>query len=702
MLGPRQLPATRRILLVLAIGIVGPACILAYFSFKQLAVERYRQRQDLLTSYDELARTKVTLIEGLVARWEEDILALTMGKSVSGIAAAFDAAVQEKGVVEAGFVLYPNFKLAYPSSALRPEELREDDVTSELDWDEARDLFRGYQREFGEGNPRAALPLYRRCAQRAASPAVRARAAFAVASVYHHLGRLEAAMENYRRLEQVSASDPHSLWLVALSRLRRGEAEIAAGRFGDALTTLGELYGDISEDRYPFGKGFRTQLLREKVTGAIDGLVAAGHAPDAFRQSYRAARVAFLARQRRNELASSLVGFLVAKIALAVAAAPPPEGEPGLFYETVGATPYPIVWWRQIDPETVGARLTVGFKMDLEYLEEIIGGRLVMEQGSPSRPALTVATLDGKRVFGEHAPAGSEPLVVRSFVGALPFLRLEIRERHPELAEAAANRRMYLYFGFLGTVALVIMVSVYVAIRATIAQLELSQMKSDFVSRVSHELKTPLSLIRLFGETLLMGRVKDSQRQEEYSRVIVKESERLSHLIERVLDFSRMEAGKKEYHFAMEDVSEIVRQAVTLCEPEARDKDVRFNIEVAAEPLEANVDGEALTQAVVNLVENAVKYSPSNTVVTVRTQRRGAAAVIEVSDQGIGIDPSEQRKIFEKFYRPQNESTQKTRGSGLGLALVKHAVGAHKGRIALQSSRQQGTTFTLTIPLNRR
>jgi len=245
-----------------------------------------------------------------------------------------------------------------------------------------------------------------------------------------------------------------------------------------------------------------------------------------------------------------------------------------------------------------------------------------------------------------------------------------------------------------------LILGIILTLRATSREMKLAEAKSTFVSNVSHELKTPLALIRLFAETLELGRVKNAEKAHEYHRIINSESRRLTQLINNILDFSKIEAGRKEYQFVESDVTEVVEDVLKSYEYQITSAGFEMTTDIDAELPPVPIDRDAISQAVLNLVNNAVKYSDEVKKISVRLRRRDGYVAIEVADHGIGIPRSEQEKIFEKFYRVSTGLVHDTKGSGLGLALVKHIVEAHKGKIQLESAPGRGSRFTILIPAN--
>jgi signal transduction histidine kinase len=228
---------------------------------------------------------------------------------------------------------------------------------------------------------------------------------------------------------------------------------------------------------------------------------------------------------------------------------------------------------------------------------------------------------------------------------------------------------------------------------------EMARLRADFVANVSHDLKTPLALIRMFGETLEMGRVPDEARRREYYRVITREGERLSRLIDNVLDFSRIESGRRRYEPLLTAVEPLVRETLEAFGYPLREQGFDVAVRVAPDLPEVPLDAEAVSQALGNLVDNAIKYSGPRKVLRVEASVRHGHLALAVEDEGVGIPREEHGRIFEKFYRVGRSDTQGRRGSGVGLALVRHVAEAHGGRVTVESRPGAGSRFTLWLPL---
>lgn len=255
-----------------------------------------------------------------------------------------------------------------------------------------------------------------------------------------------------------------------------------------------------------------------------------------------------------------------------------------------------------------------------------------------------------------------------------------------------------------GATVLVLVVAlcgIALAIRATDREARLAQAKSNFVANVSHELKTPLSLLSLFSEILELGRVKNDEKKTEYYRIIRHESLRLNKMIDNILDFSKIEAGRKTYNFAHSDMAEVIENVLSSYRYQITNSGFDVQTNMQPDLPRVLIDRDAMTQAISNLLDNAIKYSRDVKELSIATEKRGSNISIEIADRGIGIPRAEQAKVFEKFYRVGNGLVHDVKGSGLGLSLVKHIIEAQRGTISLESDVGKGTRFTILLPLSK-
>ncbi|HLA09456.1 MAG TPA: HAMP domain-containing sensor histidine kinase [Pyrinomonadaceae bacterium] len=338
-----------------------------------------------------------------------------------------------------------------------------------------------------------------------------------------------------------------------------------------------------------------------------------------------------------------------------------------------------------------------------EMLKEAVSEKLA-EQGG-NRIAMNVFPVDpdgGHELKPLATSAGwieGKPEVDRRFEDVFRGLALGMKFQGTsvqELGKSWVHRSLVI----LGILSLMIIGGLVFTKRMVSKEMALAKLKSDFVSNVSHELRTPLALIRLYAETLELERISTPEKKQQYYRIIRKESERLTALINNILDFSRIEAGRKEYEFRETDIAELVRNTLDSYRYQIEQQGFKFeeNIDPNIPPL--RVDREAIARALVNLINNALKYSKNEKFLRVKLYRENGVVKLEVQDHGIGIDRHDQAKIFEKFYRAGDPLVHNTKGSGLGLSLVRHISQAHGGNIAVESAPGRGSKFVLSLPVS--
>jgi len=337
---------------------------------------------------------------------------------------------------------------------------------------------------------------------------------------------------------------------------------------------------------------------------------------------------------------------------------------------------------------------TKTFLQDPSKVESIL-----IEQASLFHYQVKVLDRNGRPLGGKASPELGAP-VLRQDLKGLPYT-IAVYEKYPVLIKGLEGRKdhLALYIAMIFFAALFVLGGSFFTLGVLSREWRLAELKSEFVANLSHDLRRPLTSIRMFSEMLKDGSVLSEDKKRQYYSIISSESEQLTSLANNILDFSRIERGRKRYEFRSEDVTKLIYDTVE-----------RFKSAMAHEPCQISlnmdpgipllkVDGEALSQALTNLLANAVNYSPNEKDITVNVLKEPRAVRVEVADRGLGIPKKEQKKIFEKFYRVAQKETN-VEGSGLGLAIVKHAIKAHHGKVLVESKMGQGSRFSLILPVN--
>lgn len=308
----------------------------------------------------------------------------------------------------------------------------------------------------------------------------------------------------------------------------------------------------------------------------------------------------------------------------------------------------------------------------------------------------------GRILYGQPIPAGNLS-VGFPFPTTLYKWRVNAALTSAEGLEHQAERQRLVQLGVVGLALLIAVVGTVIVVRASIQERRLAQAKSDFVANVSHELKTPLASVRMFSELLSSGRVASEAKRDEYLQIITGESERLSNLIDNVLDFAKLERGKDAYDYHPGDAADVVAHAVDVQRYRADRQEIELKLDAESAPLV--FDSRAVELAVINIVDNALKYAKGTESVDVSVrpvdEDEGGGVLIRVADEGPGIDAAEQPTIFERFVRGRDARDRHIRGSGIGLALVKHIADSHGGTINVTSpwtDDGKGAVFELYLP----
>lgn len=357
-------------------------------------------------------------------------------------------------------------------------------------------------------------------------------------------------------------------------------------------------------------------------------------------------------------------------------------------------------------------------KLRREFIPALLRERLANVQQPVGFPPLEVAVLqeDGSPIFeSDELRSDDVPVDERSF--AIIFFDKELlefaapyeQEREiwglrtgygpssiPDIVSASTRPQMALMVVLAAAMSL----GVFLVAGAAAREVQVAEMKSNFVASVSHDLKTPLALIQLFAETLELGRIRTPDRAMEYYRIINGEAKKLTRLIENILDFSRMEAGLRPYRMEPADMGASL--AKVLARMNTQLEQGRFTVTTSIAPGLPRVmaDEGATEQAIENVLANAMKYSGENRAIDVEARRDNGHVVIRIRDHGVGISRREQGRIFRKFYRVQRELGGGPQGTGLGLAIVEHTMRGHGGFVRVTSEPDQGSTFSLHFPIS--
>ncbi|MEX2583925.1 MAG: HAMP domain-containing sensor histidine kinase [Gemmatimonadota bacterium] len=690
--------ARNRILIHFLLGIALPSGLLGYLAFRgvrndQALLERER-RQELQAMAVELG----IRVDQRIAAVEE-----TLVESVRGTPALSSAEIRQRlrfigsadPIVDASFWVSANGEVRLYADDATAEPVMSglfegagSALQEDASWQRARRI------EFQDGDLRTALAAYEELLARTGAEAGRAEVFLAVARVLRKIGDREAAADVYERVarEHGSVPGPGGVPVGLAARLERS---LVLLQVGDTAASLGELTAvqrGISSGEWPL-RTAQLEFLTGRVMSAFEAaLEASGRGLQYTEWNDTLVELRELEGLRR-ERTSSLDAFRSAASLL--------EGNtPANAIRTTltaGGRRFHVA----LHPSAGGDGRTWGLLLDGDALYRAVLLPSLSARESDAGIAWAIREQDGSLIDASRELPERPPLVSASLQGGFPPWTLELHQPIPGFAQALFTSRRGVYFYSFLLLAGILVFGLTLTARSVNQELRLARMQSDFVSTVSHEFRSPLTAIRQLAEMLKEDRVPSEEKRRRYYEVLLQQSERLSKLVDDVLDFARMEDGRRELVSTPIDPAEFIIDVAV----GARQRYAHQGFHILPRtdgPLRPiHADRNALAQALDNLIDNAVKYSTMSREVEVRAFADGGEIVFQVRDFGIGLSAEETGKVFDRFYRGGDPLTRVVKGTGLGLTLVKQIAEAHGGRVEVKSRPNEGSTFSLRLPFDR-
>jgi len=554
--------------------------------------------------------------------------------------------------------------------------------------------------EFVQKDYSGALRFYKNALGNVTTAAARAYVLSRIGRCYLKLGEYKEGINQYDKVLALSDKDPRlgSLPYSVLALSQMGEAYGLLNEKAQQVTTLLQLYDlllshpwDLESGEYLYYLKMTSEQIESYLkTTQLDSASALRYEELKDREKEVLEEIRFVDFVRQN---------LVSRIQLELGRGSISESQPQHVSDLLDNSLVQVGFLALPTSLQASGVLALAYQIDVDNVFSSLIPE-VLPSVDLGRDIVVVILDEKERVqYSGEKISSSEYLVTESFSQIFPSWKVALFHRGGESIEQLVSKEKRVYLAlFLGIIVLMA-IGVFVTMRAASHELEVARLKAEFVSNVSHELKTPLALIRLFGETLETGIVVDESKRQEFYSIIRKESERLTHLINNVLDFSKMDEGTKEYVLEDVDIVAIVRSTLEAYKFHLRDLGFEFVTALPAEPIVTLVDKDAISQALLNLLANASKYSAERKYIRVEVSRNASSVLISVEDRGVGIAREDLPKIFDKFYRVRTGVSRNACGTGLGLTLIKHIAEAHHGTVEVQSELGKGTIFTMKLPL---
>lgn len=696
----------KKLVLIFFLTIFLPALTLSVFGVRAIRNERFR----LAKQEENVGRRAARFI---MAHFHSNFEAIAralegmardpafIGKDHAAIHDLAEKRLAADPLIGQAVLLYRNEEASFPLLLIPPDEKRAGSPKAG-DVSLAARIRRAEAFEFVDRNFRAAAALYRELTPLTSGRNLQAEMLTGQARCLQKAGDYNEAIPVYARIagDYSDCLTPSRLPVGILARLqtvecyqRAGDSQGAAKHALDAYRELLKKPSALSEDQ------FKTyvSLVGEAIDTVLAGKTGA-QASEEFQKEYADLEKLQSDRTKEWEAVGLLRKEVIPELARRLSQSGAYISNSYRLSTNVGGMDLLLLAAWIPDRTGEGTAGIVGVQLNNDHLLRGVLPEALGNVQLNDGVEVVLADLAGRPLSGKRNTSTTLPLVTEYFEDNFPPWKIELLQTPATGLEILDLRRNF-YFWTILTLLVVLAFGAFLIVRTIAHEMEILKIKSDFVSSVSHEFKTPLTSIKALMERLVDGKVRDAGKMDQYFSIIAQDTDKLTRLVNNLLDFSKIEEGKKEYVFSDTDIVRIATEQVQGFKNERALAGREIRLEITGEIPTLRADADALSRALANLLSNAVKFTPPGKAIRVGLSSDGENVVLEVEDEGIGIHPDEVGKVFEKFFQGRNALDQSVKGTGLGLTLVKHIVEAHGGRILVESRPGLGSKFSLVFPI---
>jgi len=701
----------RRIILLFGAGIVLPSLLLGYLAFRGIQNDRALLEKERLEETRQAADRVLKAVDSEITAAETGLsktaAALPRTPTVDTMAALKDLAAAVP-LIEQIFCLQDLQDIRFPVATLLyvPDGRRRDEPPPFADAGVSARIRTAQQLEFRDRDYGRALAVYQQALARAGEASVKGTILNAIARVQRRSGLLRDALATYEKIvrEHRETIIPEGMPLGPSASLEIGSLTRELGDSARSLQACVGLYRslirrdwELKRSEFEFFVGRAKNLIPEILAARPSGLDLEPAQKELRELGFEEA-AARIRTDRMLAFEGAAVPALKARLMTAVGLQEANRRFLRVTLDT-GDPPYLVSIQRPTGRTGGAPEQSWGIIIDAGKLKEDVLRAALRDQFPSGETAWAVRGRDGAALLSSEDPPGGPMTFRTNFASNFPDWTLEFHRRPSRLIKTFLLSRRGFYFFALLLLAGILVFGLVLTIRSVSHELELARLKSDFVSTVSHEFKSPLTSIRQLAEMLQSGRVPSEERRQKYYDVLLEQSERLALLTDNILSLAKIESGRAAFKFEGTDVTALLTEIVGSIQERVRHEGFAIELEVKGDLPSLTADRTALSQAITNLVDNAIKYSGESRRIAVSARRDGQAVVVAVQDFGVGIQKRDLDRVFERFFRGGDELTRTVKGSGLGLTLVKEIVEAHRGRVLVESEPGKGSVFSVRLPL---
>jgi signal transduction histidine kinase len=698
----RQVSVKTKILQFALILIILPSGILGYFGFRAIENRGFRLKEN----YQGMVRLMRDKLETQLLELEriflQDVSNKNWDQDVQTIKNLLNQIQEKHSIIEELFIMDSDGRIFHPKIILYADGLNRSELLG-LQAVSNEFIELGERSEFIADDCPAALRYYEQAMEQADSDQFRFYARMLVARCYFKMKNYVRAEAEYRLLFEQSGKNrsPEGTPFKIIGLNQLAEMYASLGEEKNKLETLIALYEELIDSPGAFESfDFYLETVKSELTQISQELEL--EPSDLSRlEKLREEEQIQMARARYLRL---VYKFLFPQLDFNAAIDDKAQTQisvlpPHYTIQDSGRKMYRVGYTFLPSSSAQTGQQVLVYRFDEDWrLTEFLSD-IGEESGLGEKVQVGIVNEEGSLVYPTETASPALALASTNLLQFFPQWRLVLFDKKGKNVEYIVRREKQLYCVALFSIFLLILTGIVMTMKAATHEADMARLKSEFVSNVSHELKTPLALIRLFGETLEMDQVKDAEKRKKFSGIIARESQRLSYLIDNVLNFSKIESGQKEYMFEKEDLVRLVSSTLEAYKFYLKDHGFEIDVSVPESPVFIEVDKDAISQALLNLLSNAEKYSMERKYIGVKVIPKDNEVCIAVEDRGPGIPKPNLKHIFDKFYRGEHSASRDVQGSGLGLTIVKHIVESHGGQISVESEVGEGTRFTIKLPI---
>ncbi len=625
-------------------------------------------------------------------------------KKYASIKESLNNQFKDDRLIEHVFLVYkdeePLFPLFLPISTNRAAS-----ASSPQNSGQRERLERAQRLEFSQKNFSEAAVLYKQIFSNATNKNIQARMLNNIARCYTKSGNYNQAIQNYSRICQdyPESTTSSSLPLALMARIQIYRCCKSAGAHEESLKNSLSLYRDLLQRQNNLNADqlcVYSSMVEKDISEFMSDNLEDFEGED-YRQEFVALKDLHQNMDKEWQVVKHLKSSILPELQQRFIQQGTIPSNPFRFSKTIDQIDYLVITAAFPHEEAKDGFGLLGIKVNENYLLNHEVNSILEDFPFSKNASLSISTLSG-RILSEHGDSSAKlPTITSYFDDNFPPWKIDFFSGGTEGSGVMNIRRSYYSWTIL-TVLVLLTFGTVLVVRTITQEMEVLRIKSDFVSQVSHEFKTPITSIKVLSERLREGKVKSSFKKKEYYSIISKDADKLSSMVRNILDFSKVEEGRKEFVFQESDVAQLVKDDIENFKKVKIYAGIRIDLRIFPDIPLIYVDRDSFALALDNLLENAFKFSLERKEILVEVKRDAENVWVDVKDKGTGIPSREMDKIFDKFFQGKNATQQSIRGTGLGLALVKHTVEAHGGKVLAESRVGHGSTFSLVFPVRNK